>query len=140
MSNEDSTMNRQTVSAEGELVLDLSSVNELLKSRIDNVTVFDMSKKVAEDSANAAAKLILNRNADLAENIQIQFTVNSNRIGVACDVTGTDKSVRVQALSCVSAALIFLWDYSISLGTGREMNDHLAGIKNIRIIQKKSQV
>lgn len=136
MNDENSFANQLIVSAEGELVLDLSSVKKLLQTRTENVTAFDMSKKAAIDSANAASKIILGKENDVPTSIQISFGVNSNRIRASCEVKGSNELARIKAVTCVSAALTFLWDYSAKLQGQKEEKSRLAGIKNIRIVHR----
>lgn len=122
------------ITAEGDIVMDVETVNAITGSASEDIGPFASGKKGAANSMHLSELLIPDLDASGIEGMEIHFEANSNRIKAICSLHAENiPSGKIQALLCVSTALLSLWNSVKDLESLKRLNYQFASIKNISI-------
>lgn len=126
--------NGAEITAEGEIIMDVETVNTITASVSEDLGPFASGRKGAINSLKFSEELIPDFRKHGIEGVDVHFEVNSNRIRAVCRLNAENiSSGKIQALLCVSTALLSIWNSARDLESLRRLDYQFASIKNIGI-------
>jgi molybdenum cofactor biosynthesis enzyme len=122
------------ITAEGEMVMDMETVNIITGSISEENGPFSDGKKGGMNSIGATPGLIPGFEDPGIRDVDVHFLVNSNRIRAICTLHADSVPAgKIQALMCVSASLLSIWNSVRDLESLKRKNYQFASLKNISV-------
>ena len=123
-----------SITAEGEILMDIETVNTITGSISENEGPFTFGREGAKNSLFLSSELIPGFESTGIADMDIHFRVNSNRIRAICSLHADNVPTgKIQALLCVSASLLSIWNSVKDLESLKRANYQFASIKNVAI-------